>query len=115
MYKVKYIDKDGNNRILPFHIRADAVDFRNTLSEAGIKSELTQDECDGRSVMTVSEVAKEIGCNKGYAYKLINIGLLPSIRLGSTKVLRDSLHKFLTEYEGQNVDEIIKEREAVRQ
>ena len=108
MYKVKYVTKNGDNRTIPFHVKADAVEFRDALREAGMRGDIIQDEYNDRSIMTVQEVAKDIACSKEYVYKLIKLGLLPSIKLGSTKVLRKSLHRFLEEYEGQDVDEIIK-------
>ncbi|KAE9633743.1 helix-turn-helix domain-containing protein [Defluviitalea raffinosedens] len=52
---------------------------------------------------TVTEVSKLIKTNPAYVYSLINNGLLPALKLGSLKVTRSSLLKFLETYEGKDL------------
>jgi excisionase family DNA binding protein len=52
---------------------------------------------------TVSETAKLLKCNTNYVYTLINTGLLPALKLGSMKVTRSSLLKFLEQYTGKDL------------
>ena len=58
---------------------------------------------------TVRDVAKIIRTSPDYVYTLIRKGLLPALKLGSLKVRRDALIKFLEENEGKdltNLDDI---------
>jgi excisionase family DNA binding protein len=52
---------------------------------------------------TVSEASKLIKTNPAYVYKLINAGLIPVIKLGSTKIRRSTLLEFLEKYEGMDL------------
>ena len=52
---------------------------------------------------TVSEVAKLIKTNPAYVYKLIKLGLLPALKLGSYKIRRVALMEFLEKYEGKDL------------
>lgn len=52
---------------------------------------------------TVSEVAKLIKTNPAYVYKLIKKNLLPALKLGSYKIRRTALLKFLEKYEGYDL------------
>ena len=63
---------------------------------------------------TVAETAKLLKTNPNYIYTLINKGLLPALNLGSLKVRRISLLKFLKEYEGKDLSDLdnIKELEG---
>lgn len=54
-------------------------------------------------ILTVAEVAAELKTNKNYVYRLIKAGLLPAIKIGSMKVRRESLDKFITTYEGMDL------------
>lgn len=56
---------------------------------------------------TVAEVAKRLKINKNYVYKLINLGLLKSLKLGCRKIRDTSLEEFLEKYDGMDVDEVI--------
>jgi excisionase family DNA binding protein len=58
-------------------------------------------------LLTVKEVSQRLKVNVNYVYKLINSGILPHLKLGSIKVREEALNKFLAEYEGRNVDEVI--------
>lgn len=55
---------------------------------------------------TVSETAKLIKTNPNYVYELIKQGLLPALKLGSLKIRRSTLLKFLAEYEGQDLTDL---------
>ncbi len=48
-------------------------------------------------IYTVHEVAKILHSSPNYVYKLIEYGYLPAIKLGSIKILKSSLEKFLIE------------------
>ena len=52
---------------------------------------------------TVSEVAKLIHSNKAYVYALINAGLLPAIKLGTYKIVKETLLNFLKQNEGMDL------------
>lgn len=55
---------------------------------------------------TVTEVAKLIKTNPNYVYKLIEKGFLPALKLGSYKIRRTSLIKFLEQYEGKDLTDL---------
>ena len=57
-------------------------------------------------VYTVKEFAKLLHSSPNYIYDLINKGYLPAIKLGSVKVLKTSLEKFLIQYEGNDLSDI---------
>jgi excisionase family DNA binding protein len=62
-------------------------------------------------IYTVQEVAKIIHTSPNYVYKLIEKGYLPAIKLGSVKVLKNTLEQFLIENQGKdftNLDSISK-------
>lgn len=44
-----------------------------------------------------------IHTNLAYVYSLINSGLLPALKLGSYKVRKEALTRFLEEYEGKDL------------
>jgi len=52
---------------------------------------------------TVKEVSEIIHTNKAYVYELIKAGLLPALKLGSFKVRRETLERFLKEHEGYDL------------
>lgn len=56
-----------------------------------------------KMVFTVKEVSEIIHTNQSYVYKLINTGVLPALKLGSYKIRRDTLIKFLEDYEGYDL------------
>lgn len=60
-------------------------------------------------LLTVVETAKLLKVSRNYAYKLINCGLLPSIKLGSIKVYSETLNEFIRKYEGEDLDKIMEE------
>lgn len=62
-------------------------------------------------IYTVQEVAKLLHSSPNYIYILINNGYLPAIKLGSIKILKSTLEKFLIENEGNdlsNINNIVK-------
>ena len=52
---------------------------------------------------TVKEVSELIHTNQAYVYSLIKAGLLPVLKLGSYKNRRESLNKFLADFEGKDL------------
>lgn len=59
-----------------------------------------------RLIYTVQEVARLLHSSPNYIYDLINKGYLPAIKLGSMKVLKSSLEKFLIVNEGNNLSDL---------
>lgn len=57
---------------------------------------------------TVPEVAKLIKTNNQYVYRLIKLGLLPALKLGSLKVRCVSLLEFLERFEGKDLSDLNK-------
>ena len=55
-----------------------------------------------RLVYTVQEVAKILHSSPNYIYTLIEKGYLPALKLGSIKILKSTLEKFLVENEGKD-------------
>ena len=66
-------------------------------------------------VYTVQEVAKILHSSPNYIYQLIYKVYLPAIKLGSMKVLKSSLEKFLIVNEGNDLSDLdnIKKLEGV--
>lgn len=63
---------------------------------------------------TVREVSKLLKTSVQYVYRLINAGLLSSIRVGGIKVSQNALDQFLSAYEGQDVNRVLTEAENNR-
>jgi excisionase family DNA binding protein len=61
---------------------------------------------DSDIVLTVKEVSKILKTNTAYIYELIRIGKLPALKLGSIKVRKQALIRFLNEYEGFDLSDI---------
>lgn len=59
-----------------------------------------------RLIYTVQEVASLLHSSPNYIYSLIEKGYLPALKLGSIKILKTSLEKFLTDNEGQDFSDI---------
>lgn len=57
---------------------------------------------------TVSETSKILKTNTSYVYSLIRLGFLPAIKLGSYKIRRSTLEKFLQEYENKDLTDLTK-------
>lgn len=56
-------------------------------------------------VYTVREVSQALHTNIGYIYELIYLGLLPALKLGSLRVRKESLDKFLREHDGLDLSD----------
>ncbi len=59
-----------------------------------------------RLIYTVHEVAKILHSSPNYIYTLIEKGYLPALKLGSTKILKSTLEKFLIQNEGQDFSDL---------
>ena len=57
-------------------------------------------------IYSVHEVAKMLHSSPNYVYKLIDNEFLPAIKLGSVKILKSTLIKFLMENEGKDLSDI---------
>ena len=55
-----------------------------------------------RLIYTVQETAKILHSSPNYIFFLIEKGYLPALKLGSIKILKTTLEKFLTENEGND-------------
>ena len=55
---------------------------------------------------TVREVAALLHISPNYVYVLIDKGCLPAIKLGSVKILKSTLIKFLMENEGNDLSDM---------
>lgn len=58
---------------------------------------------EDKIVYTVKEVSEIIHTNPAYVYSLIKSGLLPALKLGSYKIRKSALLKFLDDNEGNDV------------
>ena len=59
-----------------------------------------------RVIYSVHDVAKMLHSSPNYIYSLIDKGFLPAIKLGSIKILKSTLEKFLIENEGNDLSDI---------
>lgn len=59
-------------------------------------------------VLSVKEVAKILHTSPNYVYELINNGYLPALKLGSVKILKTTLEKFLIENQGKDLSNLTK-------
>ena len=46
-------------------------------------------------LLSVSEVAKLLKVNRNFVYKIINTGELEAVRIGSIKVRREALNRYI--------------------
>ena len=60
----------------------------------------TQNE---RILYTVKEVSELLHTNTTYVYTLIKSGILPAMKLGTYKIRKDSLNKFIADCEGKDL------------
>ena len=56
-------------------------------------------------VLSVKQVAEALHTNPAFIYKIINLGLLPALKLGSIRVRKDALDEFLRRYEGYDLSD----------
>lgn len=52
---------------------------------------------------TIEEVSLILKTNKDYVYDLIKARVLPAIKLGRIKILKESLEQFLKNFEGKDL------------
>ena len=57
-------------------------------------------------IYTVREVSQLLRTNAAFIYKLIDIGLLPALKLGSIRVRKEALDEFLQKYEGCDLSDL---------
>ena len=57
-------------------------------------------------IFTVKEVSEIRHSSPNYIYSLIEKGYLPAIKLGSMKILKSTLERFLIENEGNDLSDI---------
>ena len=57
-------------------------------------------------VYTVHEVSNILHSSPNYIYELIKKGYLPAIKLGSLKVLKSTLERFLIQNEGKDLSDL---------
>ena len=59
-------------------------------------------------LFTVKETAQLLKCNVDSVHRLRKKGLLPFMKLGSYKIRKQALLNFLEQYEGKDVDEVLR-------
>lgn len=59
-----------------------------------------------RMIYTVKEVSKMLHSSPNYIYLLIEKGYLPAIKLGSMKILKSTVERFLIENEGYDLSDV---------
>lgn len=57
-------------------------------------------------LLTVKEVSKILKVNVHRVYDLVRAGMFPALKLGSLKIRKSSLEKFLEEYEGMDISDV---------
>ena len=57
-------------------------------------------------VYTVKQVSQLLHTNIAFIYKLIEVGLLPALKLGSLRVRKEALDAFLRKYEGYDLSNL---------
>ena len=68
-----------------------------------------------KMIYTTHEVAKILHSSPNYIYELIRKGYLPAIKLGSLKVLKTTLERFLIQNEGKDLSDLNNIRKVVIQ
>ena len=68
-----------------------------------------------RLIYTIQEVASILQSSPNYIYELIRKGYLPAIKLGSLKVLKTTLERFLIQNEGKDLSDLNNIRKVVIQ
>ena len=68
-----------------------------------------------RLIYTVQEVASILHSSPNYIYELIRKGYLTAIKLGSLKVLKTTLERFLIQNEGKDLSDLNNIRKVVIQ
>ena len=65
-------------------------------------------------LLTTTEVAKILKCNKNFVGELFKSGLLPYLKLGSRKVRRKALEEFMKKYEGWDLSDPYNPKEIIK-
>ena len=68
-----------------------------------------------RLIYTVQEVASILHSSPNFIYELIRKGYLPAIKLGSLKVLKTTLERFLIQNEGKDLSDLNNIRKVIIQ
>lgn len=58
---------------------------------------------EDRMLFTVKETSNILKVNVHLVYDLIRAGLLPALKLGSLKIRKEAIEKFLMDYEGMDL------------
>lgn len=67
----------------------------------------------GDVLLTVQEAKMVLGIGSdNYIYELINCGLLDFLIIGSKKIRKSTLDKFLKDYEGVDITELIRTKKG---
>ena len=75
-----------------------------------MKKEILQDDTD--RLLSVEEVAERLRTGKQFVRSLINAGLLPALSFRRNRRVRKmSLNKFLEKYDGQDLYEVLEEKQ----
>ncbi len=61
---------------------------------------------EDRLIYTVQEVASILHSSPNYIYELIRTGYFTAIKLGSLKVLKSTLERFLIQNEGKDLSDL---------
>lgn len=67
---------------------------------------MERNDPNSRVIYTVKGVSLLLHSNIGYVYQLIDLGLLPALKLGSLKVRKEALDEFLRKYEGFDLSDL---------
>ncbi|MBD9084312.1 MAG: DNA-binding protein [Dialister invisus] len=75
-----------------------------------MEKELIMDDTD--RLLSVEEVAERLRTGKQFVRSLINAGLLPALSFRRNRRVRKmSLNKFLEKYDGQDLYEVLEEKQ----
>lgn len=74
-----------------------------------IEKEFNVRDYDDIRFLKVTEAASILGTTKNMIYEMVGIGLLKGTKFGSLKIAYTELVKFKSDYNGKNVDEIIRQ------
>lgn len=75
-----------------------------------MKKEIVPDDTD--RLLSVEEVAERLRTGKQFVRSLINAGLLPALSFRRNRRVRKmSLNKFLEKYDGQDLYEVLEEKQ----
>lgn len=106
IYLEEWLENDENARqtIYSFADRKYILqsEYSNTTMGVSIMEKNDRRDC---LVFTVKEVAELLRTNASFVYRLIELGLLPALKLGSIRVRKEALEDFLKEHEGEDLSD----------